>query len=226
MNANALLLSRDKEVQMILPALLGDMRIETEIAIDVLKAVRLLSEQKFEAILVDWELKGADAVLKDIDSYPSNRTAVPFAIVPEVDVRNGLPPGAKFVIAKPVSAEQARRSLDAASSLLIGEYRRYFRCALEVPIHLAGADRELRAKTTNISIGGLAIRTMEAIGLGQKFRLEFVLPNAVPLEIDGEVVWADTQGLAGMRFLDLPELAKGRLQAWLDTRMMHSQLVL
>src|SRR5439155_11111488 len=103
MNANALLLSRDKQVQIILPVLLSGMRIETEIVTDVLRALGLLGERKFEAIIVDCELNGADIVLKDIDSYPSNRTAVPFAIVTEADVHNGLPPGAKFMMAKPIS---------------------------------------------------------------------------------------------------------------------------
>jgi DNA-binding response OmpR family regulator len=219
MNANALLLSRDKQVQSILPGLLSVMRIETEIVTDVLHALGVLSDRKFEAIIVDCELNGADTLLKDIDSYPSNRTAVPFAIVPEADVQNGLPPGAKFMIAKPVSAEQARRTLDLASGLLIHEYRRYFRCALEVPIHLSRTDRELRAKTTNISMGGLAVRTLEEIRLAERFRLEFVLPNAKALKLEGEVVWADTQGRAGMRFAELPELAYARLQAWLDSKM-------
>ena len=219
MSANALLLSRDKEVQNILPSLLGGMRIDTEIATDVLRAARLLSERKFEAIIVDCELNGADTLLENIDSYPSNRTAVLFAIMPEVDTRDSLPAGAKFMIVKPVLAEQARRMLYAASGLLIHEYRRYFRCGLEVPIYLAAESRELRAKTTNISMGGLAIRTLVEIRLGERFRLEFVLPNAVALKVDGEVVWADTQGRAGMRFPALPELVHRRLQTWLDSRM-------
>ena len=154
MSAYALLLSQDKEVQSILPRLLGGMRIDTEIATDVLRAARLLRERKFEAIIIDCELNGADTLLENIDSYPSNRTAVLFAIMPEVDTRDSLPAGAKFMIVKPVLAEQARRMLYAASGLLIHEYRRYFRCGLEVPIYLAAESRELRAKTTNISIGG------------------------------------------------------------------------
>ncbi len=219
MSAYALLLSQDKEVQSILPRLLGGMRIDTEIVIDVLRAARLLRERKFEAIIIDCELNGADTVLKDINSYPSNRTAVLFAVVPEVDARDGLPAGAKFMIVKPVLAEQARRMLYAASGLLIHEYGRYFRCGLEVPIYLAGESRELRAKTTNISIGGLAIRTLEEIRLAERFRLKFVLPNAVGLQADAEVVWADTKGRAGLRFLELPELAHRRLQTWLDSKM-------
>src|SRR5438132_884588 len=167
MNATALLLSQDKEVQSILPRLLGGMRIDTEIVIDVLRAARLLRERKFEAIIIDCELNGADTVLKDINSYPSNRTAVLFVIVPELDARDGLPAGAKFMIVKPVVAEQARRMLYAATGLLIREYRRYLRCNLEVSIYLAGESRELRAKTTNISIGGLAIRTLEEIRLAE-----------------------------------------------------------
>jgi len=139
--------------------------------------------------------------------------------MPEVDTRDGLPAGAKFMIVKPVLAEQARRMLYAASGLLIHEYRRYFRCGLEVPIYLAAESRELRAKTVNISIGGLAIRTLEEIRLAERFRLKFVLPNAVGLQADAEVVWADTKGRAGLRFLELPELAHRRLQTWLDSKM-------
>ncbi len=219
MSEYALLLSQDKEVQSILPRLLGGMRIDTEIVIDVLRAARLLRERKFEAIIIDCELNGADTVLKDINSYPSNRTAVLFAVVPEVDARDGLPAGAKFMIVKPVVAEQARRVLYAATGLLIREYRLCFRCNLEVSIYLAGESRELRAKTTNISIGGLAIRTLEEIRLAERFRLKFVLPNAVGLRADAEVVWADTKGRAGLRFLELPELAHRRLQTWLDSKM-------
>ena len=202
MSAYALLLSQDKEVQSILPRLLGGMRIDTEIVIDVLRATRLLRERKFEAIIIDCELNGADTLLENIDSYPSNCTA-----------------GAKFMIVKPVLPEQARRMLYAASGLLIHEYRRYFRCGLEVPIYLAAESRELRAKTTNISIGGLAIRTLEEIRLAERFRLKFVLPNAVGLQADAEVAWADTKGRVGLRFLELPELAHRRLQTWLDSKM-------
>lgn len=219
MNATALLLSQDKEVQSILPSLLGGMRIDTEVVTDVSRAARLLGERKFEAIIIDCELNGADTVLKDINSYPSNRTAVLFAVVPEVDARDGLPAGAKFMIVKPVVAEQARRVLYAATGLLIREYRLCFRCNLEVSIYLAGESRELRAKTTNISIGGLAIRTLEEIRLAERFRLKFVLPNAVGLRADAEVVWADTKGRAGLRFLELPEPAHRSLQTWLDSKM-------
>jgi DNA-binding response OmpR family regulator len=219
MSANALLLSRDKEVQDILPSLLGGMRIDTEIIIDVLTAARLLSERKFEAIIVDCELQGADTLLENIDSYPSNRTAVLFAIMPEGDTRDVLPAGAKFMIVKPVLAEQVRRTLYAASGLLIRELRRYFRCGLEVPIYLAGRSGDFKAKTTNISIGGLAIRTLEEVRLAERFSLEFVLPNGVGLKAEGEVVWADTKGRAGVQFLELPELAHRRLQTWLDSKM-------
>ena len=68
MSAYALLLSQDKEVQSILPRLLGGMRIDTEIVIDVLRAARLLRERKFEAIIIDCELNGADTLLENIDS--------------------------------------------------------------------------------------------------------------------------------------------------------------
>jgi hypothetical protein len=64
----------------------------------------------------------------------------------------------------------------------------------DAPSHesLNAGEHEL-AKTANISMGGLAIRTLETVRLGEKFRLEFVLPNIVQLGIEGEVVWADIQ---------------------------------
>jgi hypothetical protein len=48
MGANALLVSRDNGVQMVLPAVLLEARIETEIAPDVPRAIQLLRERKFE----------------------------------------------------------------------------------------------------------------------------------------------------------------------------------
>jgi DNA-binding response OmpR family regulator len=209
---------------MVLPAVLLEARIETEITDEVPKAIQLLRERKFEAVIVDYDLDGAEAVLRDIDLYPSNRTAIAFGIVPERDVCNGLPPGAKFIMTKPVLADQAQRTLRAASGLLIREYRRYFRCALEVPINLTVANREVGAKTTNISMGGLALRTTQVIKLAEKFRLEFELPQTGTVETDGEVVWADTQGRAGMHFLDPPEVAKKRLQTWLDSKMNEGKV--
>ncbi len=225
MGANALLVSRDNGVQTVLPTVLLEAQIETEIAPDVPRAIQLLRERKFAAVIVDYELEGAAAVLKDMDLYPSNRTAVSFAIFPQGRACNDLPPGAKFTMTKPVLAEEARRTLRAASGLLIVEYRRYFRCALEVPLRLAGANREFRAITTNISMGGLALRTLQPIGLAEKFRLEFVLPQVGTIETEGEVVWADTQGRAGMHFLDLPDVSKKRLQSWLDSKMNESEVV-
>jgi hypothetical protein len=225
MGANALLVSRDNGVQMVLPAVLLEARIETEIAPDVPRAIQLLRERKFAAVIVDYDLEGAESVLKDMDLYPSNRNAVAFGIVPEGDVCNDLPPGAKFIMTKPLLAEGARRTLRAASGLLVAEHRRYFRCALEVPLHLAGANREFRAITTNISMGGLALRTLQVIGLAEKFRLEFVLPQVGTIETEGEVVWADTQGRAGMHFLDLPDAHKKRLQFWLDGKMNEREVV-
>jgi len=55
--------------------------------------------------------------------------------------------------------------------------------------------------------------------------LDFVLPNAVSLEVEAEVVWAGSQDRAGMRFLELPRLANDQLQAWLDSKMTQHQLV-
>jgi DNA-binding response OmpR family regulator len=67
----SLLLSRDEKAQGVLCALLGEMRIEVEVATDVRKAVQLLGERKFEALLIDCEMQGAGSVLQDIASYRS-----------------------------------------------------------------------------------------------------------------------------------------------------------
>ncbi len=224
MVSNALLVSRDSEVLMILLAVLRELRIETEITTEVERTFALLRDRKFAAIIVDYDLEGAEAVLKDLDLYPSNRTAVAFVLVPQGDLRSGSPPRAKFIMTKPISAEQARRALRASSSLLVSEYRRYFRCALAAPIHLAGTNREFNAITTNISMGGLAFKTLQRVELAEKFKLELALPEAGLIQADGEVVWADTQGRAGVHFVDLPDEAKKRLQSWLNSKMNEAEL--
>jgi len=102
---------------------------------------------------------------------------------------------------------------------IVGELRRPLQCIeykdrwpaceprAEFFIFLVGGSRALRSKTTNISIGGVA-RTLEEIRLAERSGLKFTLPNAVGLKADGEVVWADTKGMAGLRFPELPELPR------------------
>jgi len=78
----------------------------------------------------------------------------------------------------------------------------------------------------NISEGGLALRVALNASLQQIVRLQFDLPSLepFPVEAKGEVVWGDTGGLVGIRFLYMGEDSRRHLQEWLS--QLYAQMEL
>lgn len=80
------------------------------------------------------------------------------------------------------------------------------------------------AQTENISQGGLFFSSSQSLKIGDRFPIEFVLPdNKTVVSCTSEVVWKknyDQSGLAsegiGIRFLDLDPDQKKILGDWID----------
>ncbi len=80
------------------------------------------------------------------------------------------------------------------------------------------------AQTENISQGGLFFSSRQSLKIGDRFPLEFVLPdNKTVVRCTSEVVWKkryDQSGLAsegiGIRFVDLEPEQKKILGDWID----------
>lgn len=223
MQLESLLLSRDAEVLRIIRPALEKLTIDVEICQDARKASEIIISEKFDAVLVDCDdLPGARAVLQGLRATPSNRNSVTFAILNghKTTTQEAFGMGVNFVLQKPISALNASRCLNAALNFMVRERRRYFRQPVKMLVRVVLGEKELRATSTNISEGGIALMFKEALPKGATPRLQFTLPEInLTMDVEAEVAWADLKGRAGLRFLNVPQSSQEQLDRWLNEQM-------
>jgi hypothetical protein len=159
----------------------------------------------------------AKTLLEEVGASVANKTAVTLAII-GTDTR--VQTGTYFTLARPLSSASITQTLRAAYPLIVRERRRNFRCPVTVPVIMYKQDTQLRCETVNISEGGFAVSTPEALRPGALFRAQFVLPGlASSSNAECEVCWYNDRGLGGLRFLTLPGDQLVELQGWLAHRL-------
>src|SRR5712691_5295900 len=95
-----LVVSNDPSTIVQLTQSMQQLAISTEVCLDLASSLQALSRKKFEAVAVDFQLEEqARVALERVRTFPSNRTAVTFAITdsPE-EATLAFQLGAKFVL--------------------------------------------------------------------------------------------------------------------------------
>jgi CheY-like chemotaxis protein len=219
MNLKSLLLCSDEKIVRVLRRTLGDLDIGVELCASSEIALRKLTRERFEAIIVDCAGPGAAAVLRSARTAPCNKRAIAMAILdPEIGLRSAFEIGAHFILYKPVSVEKSKSSFRAARALMKKERRRNSRVSVHIPVEMTSPDSEIHFKvnTTDLGEGGLAVTLPRRSKPSGRWKLVFTLPGyAKPLEVNAEFAWESTGKQVGLRFQDpSPEVA-GQLREWL-----------
>jgi hypothetical protein len=218
MTLESIMVCNDWQTISVLGGVLGNLRIGVHVDSEPDSARDRLTHSKFDAVIVDCELRGAADFLRNLRGHPSCRASVPLAIAAQ---GMGLPElsqlGARFVFEKPISMEQAVRTLSAARNLMLRGRLRYFRQEVDIPVSLTFANkRKVTANITNLSQGGVAVAASEALDPAEPLRLRFDLPDTESfVEARGEVAWTDEHGHAGIRFTEVSERLQSNLEQWL-----------
>ena len=223
MTLESLLLSQDQEVVRVLRPTLDKLGIEVEVCQEARAATDILVSEKFDAVILDCDdLPGGLAVLEGLRGTPSNKNSVTFAVLNgrKTTTQQAFGMGANFVLQKPISPLNASRCFQAALNFMVRERRRYFRMPVKAMVSVVLGDRQIKATSTNISEGGMAVILRQALPKGATPILKFSLPDSdTSLEIEAEVAWADMKGHAGLRFQNVPQATQQLLERWLDDRM-------
>src|SRR5579862_9975885 len=205
MSLKSLVLCSDEKIVRVLRRVLGDLEIELELCADSDGALRRLTRQRFEAIIVDFEADGASAVLRSARSAPCNKQAVAMAIVePTVGLKSVFDLGAHFVLYKPVSSERAKSSFRAARALMKSERRRNVRVAVQIPVVMRSSEAggNMKVTTVDLSEGGMAVSVPSQNRPRGTWQIAFTLPGAPSaLEIAAEFAWEGSTKQAGLRFV-------------------------
>ena len=106
---------------------------------------------------------------------------------------------------------------------LSGHEKVYFRAVVEIPVSISTSDAQYDAMAVNVSAGGLALeRVCHPFQLPKGFEVRFALPEtAETFCVHAQVIWANAQGKAGIRFLDLAADRQKFLIRWLKQKQVE-----
>lgn len=229
MRLQSLLVTQEHELLELVRPALESSGIEVEVRADASSAREISQRRHLDGFLIDCDdVPGGRELLAVIRGSGSNRMSTIFAVVNgNTSITQAMEEGANFVLGKPLATERFQAYLTVARVSMEREHRRYFRFAVDLPVRVYASDESwAEGRMVNISEGGLALRLALSSAMQGTVRLEFVLPSLEPFTVQakGEVVWADTGGLLGIRFLYMGGDSLRRLQDWLNQLYAQMQL--
>jgi DNA-binding response OmpR family regulator len=220
MNLKSLLLSADEKTVRILRRVLSDLEIEVDHCSGADDAIRRITRQRFDAIIVDG-LNPEDAgnAMRAAKAAPVNKRALAIMLVESsVGLKGGFELGAHFVLHKPLAVERAKSSFRAVRALMKRERRLQLRVAVEIPVECSGQGR-YKAKTIDLSEGGMAIQFSGRAARENSLRFSLELPGMdQKLEIDGVLAWEGNGAQAGVRFKNPTDEQRNTLRQWLNSQ--------
>ncbi|HZZ17286.1 MAG TPA: PilZ domain-containing protein, partial [Candidatus Sulfotelmatobacter sp.] len=218
MELKCLLLCSDDKIVRVLRRTLGDLEISVQHCTSSEVALRHLTRERFEAIIVDCAGPGAAAVLRSARMAPCNKRAVAVAILDHgVGLRSAFELGAHFILYKPVSVERAKSSFRAARALMKKERRRNARIPVQIPIEMWSVESSVRLKanTTDLGEGGLAVNLPRRSKPHGRWQLKFTLPgSSTAIDVPAEFAWEGNGTQIGLRFQDQSPVVANELREW------------
>jgi PilZ domain len=195
----------------------GRFRLKSQ---EVPAAIRLLNSLKFDAVIVDHQLKQSEAFLEAVRLSSSNRTAVTFAIGSSyTQTPAAFRDGASFVFDRPLSMESISRTLKPAFRFILRERRRYFRCPISLPVSICRKSLpDVACHSINISESGMAVGALAALRPGEEVQVKFVLSGQAPFVVESIILWCSGGGV-GIHFKSLSQDHKSKLRDWLSRQM-------
>ena len=216
-----MVVSRDWQEVSVLECILGGLHIDCDVESQPERAQEKLARRKVDALIVDCDLRGTDQFLHNLQVNAPFAPNVPLVVMGGPRERKKIDAtGALFSFEKPISVEQAVRTLSAARNLILDGRLRYHRQTVETAVDLSwGKQRKAQGALVNLSQGGIGIHLEKELDVRQPLQISFRLPGTrKTVRARGEIAWTDQRGNAGIRFLEVPEPLQRNLQLWLAQR--------
>ncbi|HEY1265033.1 MAG TPA: PilZ domain-containing protein [Terriglobales bacterium] len=218
-----MIISRDWQEVSVLECILSGLHIDVDVESEIEAAWGRLHKSKVDAVIVDCDTPGSRNFLRRIQrALPG---PAPVIIASGTRSQEGMrATGATFVVEKPVSVEQAVRTLSAARNLILNERLRYYREPLDLPVWITRqTGRRLKCRVVNVSKGGTKVVSGKPLDFSEDVSLNFALPRTrTSLQALGKVAWADKHGNAGIRFLQIEHALQRKLELWVEQRYFEA----
>jgi CheY-like chemotaxis protein len=222
MTLSSMVVSRDWQEISVLECILSGLHMEVAVEGEPAAALERLSHSKIDALIVDCDLNGSSELFRQLQASGRQWNTVPLVILGESQrVKSLDQTGAMFAFEKPISVEQAVRTLSAARCMILDGRLRYHRAGLEVPISLKAKNGTITdAHLINVSQGGMRIYSDQPLD-AEALEISCELPGATSsLDAQAQVVWHDDSGNIGVRFVKVPPQHHKALQLWLAQQFL------
>src|SRR6202046_4800407 len=179
MTLSSMVVSRDWQEVSVLECILGGLQMDVAVENEPQRALARLAKSKIDALIVDCDLNGSSQFLRELQSVGGQPRTIPLVIMGSRHCNQTLDEsGALFAFEKPISVEQAVRTLSAACNMILDGRLRYHRAGLEVPVTLKGRrQRHVGAQLINLSQGGLQVHVDDGFDARDLLRASFELPG-------------------------------------------------
>ncbi len=227
MTLSSMVVSRDWPEVSVLECILSSLQVGVTVQSEPQRALAQFHRSKIDALIVDSDLPGASHFLRELRRHPRYPQDTPVVMMGKpASNRQMSAAGALFAFDKPISVEQAVRQLSAARNLLMDGRLRYHRAGLDVRVSIrppAGKNDRLQADLINLSQGGLQVHSDLPLDVTRPLKLSFTLPGLDgEVKSQGEIVWHDSQGNVGVRFVKMARRTQNDLRLWLARQYFTS----
>lgn len=216
----SLVLTRDESTVRLMTRIFKDLDVDAHHFTDTATALSKASSARFDAIVVDDQVEDAQSLLEKIVELSSCAKSVRIALIqPDVKINTIFKIGTQVVLYKPLSLERVRHGLRAVRNLMAQDRRRG---GERVQTSLPAKMSPRRGDSTYVVIidlsdsgAAISLENLQMLASGS-FGLEFSLPGCSErISCSAELVWQDSQGTGGVRFVDMPTSARRQLSEWL-----------
>ena len=218
MTLTSMVVSRDWQEVSVLECILGGLHMDVAVESEPQRALSRLTHSKIDALIVDCDLNGTGQFFRELQREVPLASTVPLVIMGGPRGRRDMQTtGAMFAFDKPISVEQAVRTLSAARNMILDGRLRYHRAGLDVPVTLTGRNQKrVEAELINLSQGGLQVRVDDGFNATDLLRASFALPGTNSgVKADVEVAWSNDRGNLGIRFVKIAAQTQQTLRLWL-----------
>lgn len=217
MEFECLLVSHDPTVFGTMDRILQDFSVRTNVCSNPSRAANLLAEGSTDLIVIDLEGEGSSELMMH-SIYKSRLGQKPTILA--VSAVDCAVPGVHIVLRKPVTPESGVKSLKAAYSRMVQDFRRHTRFALMARVFASDENNRILSVTvTNIGQGGVGLTTKEKLEIGSIVSFQVPLPGlGSPIQIRARVLWTRQYGVLGCEFVRVPPGDLQILHAWLETK--------
>jgi hypothetical protein len=218
MTLSSMVVSRDWQEVSVLECILGGLQIDVAVEHEPQRALSRLTTSKIDALIVDCDLNGTGQFFRELQRDIPRANTLPLVIMGGPQGKQDMAgTGAIFAFDKPISVEQAVRTLSAARNMILDGRLRYHRAGLDVPVTLRGRkQKKAEGQLINLSQGGLQVRVGDGFDASEAFWVSFALPGTkCGLKAQVEIAWSDNRGNVGIRFVNMASQAQHTLRLWL-----------